>query len=134
MKVSINLMRLKSFEWAFNGRPCVVIPIEANDLHTTKDHMGKVTNAYLNMMAWERKEVGKDGDTHFLKQSHSRAYRDAKGDEELRKEPILGDIRPVQPVQPQQPQAQPQQPQQAYPEDWDSFPPQPASGQPELPY
>ncbi|MCD8265705.1 MAG: hypothetical protein LUC33_00980 [Prevotellaceae bacterium] len=60
---------------------------------------------HLALMAWERKEVGSRGDTHFLKPNPSRAERERMTEQEVRDLPIVGNMRPV--PQQQRPKAEP---------------------------
>jgi len=65
---------------------CIVIPIEKNNLF--KSDKG---NVYLDLIAFDLKEP-KDGQTHLVKQSLSKAKREAMSKEELNEMPILGSL------------------------------------------
>ncbi len=58
------------------------------------DENGNVS-VYLNLTCWANREVSQYGDTHMVKQSHSKEWNDAHNDEQKRNEPILGNARPV---------------------------------------
>lgn len=51
--------------------------------------------AYLNFTAYERKEVGKYGDTHFLKLSYPREVFENLTPEQKANIPICGNIKPL---------------------------------------
>ncbi|MCD7942309.1 MAG: hypothetical protein LUH50_20950 [Bacteroides intestinalis] len=52
-------------------------------------------SAYLDLSIFERKETGKYGDTHNMKQSFSKEYREATPKESLEKKPYLGNLKPL---------------------------------------
>lgn len=97
LNVSVNLLKLKAAIMGVKGREsvkkCVVIPIEDNDLYNKVDENGKVS-VYLNLTLWETGD-SKYGDTHMVKQSHTKEWNELHNDEEKRSEPILGNARPV---------------------------------------
>ena len=98
LNISVNLLKLKAAVMGVKGKDkvkkCVVIPIEDNDLFSKVDDNGKVS-VFLNLTAWENRETSQYGDTHMVKQSHSKEWNEAHTDEDRRKEPILGNARPV---------------------------------------
>jgi len=98
LNVSINLLKLKAAILGVKGKEkikkCVVIPIEDNDLFSKVDDNGKVS-VYLNLTCWENRQVSQYGDTHMVKQSHSKEWNEAHTDEDRKAEPILGNAKPV---------------------------------------
>jgi hypothetical protein len=94
---SVNLLRYKVARvMNISGKMCVVLPIEDNDLYAHTDDTGRISDVYLTCAAWETREPGRYGDTHYLKQSHSKERREAMSAEERRAEPILGNMRPIE--------------------------------------
>lgn len=96
LNIDINLMKLSRVGVAsIHGLRCVVIPIDENDIFVSQDQQtGKAKGAYLHLTAWTNKNgVGQYGDTHYVKQSYSKEYRDAHPDA---KAPIIGNGKPVQ--------------------------------------
>ena len=95
--VSINLLKLKAAIMAVQGKEkvkkCLVIPIEDNDLYSRVSEDGKVS-VYLSLSCWENRQ-SKYGDTHLVKQSHSKEWNDSHSEEERQGEPILGNARPI---------------------------------------
>lgn len=98
LNVSINLLKMKAAVMGVKGKEkikkCVVIPIEDNDLYSKVDDQGNVS-VFLNLTCWENRQQSQFGDTHMVKQSHSKEWNEAHSDEERRNEPILGNARPV---------------------------------------
>lgn len=98
LNISINLLKMKSAVMGIRGneavKKCVVIPIEDNDLYSKVDENGNVS-VFLNLSCWENREVSQYGDTHMVKQSHSKAWNDSHTQEQRREEPILGNARPI---------------------------------------
>ncbi len=96
-QLSINLLRYKVARvMNVGGVPCVVLPIEHNDLYAKMDERNQVSAVYLNCSVWETKEPSKYGDTHYVKQSHSKEYREAQSEESKRQEPIIGNMKPME--------------------------------------
>ena len=98
LNVSVNLMKLKAAVMGVKGKEkvkkCLVIPIEDNDLYNKVDDNGNVL-VFLNLTLWENNEKSQYGDTHLVKQSHSKEWNESHTDEQKREEPILGNARPV---------------------------------------
>ena len=93
---SIDLLRLQRTGIAtIRGVKCLCIPIQENDIYVGMGENLKATSAYLGLSIFERKEVGKYGDTHNVKQSFSKEFRDAMGKEEIDKRPYLGNMKPL---------------------------------------
>lgn len=67
---------------------CIVIPIEDNDMFEGEK------GVYLDIAASEVKEP-KYGDTHVLKVSLSKERYNALSDEEKKKIPIIGNMKPI---------------------------------------
>jgi hypothetical protein len=98
---NIDLLKLKgAFVRNIQGKEtkkaCIIIPIEDADLYQRIDEDLKVKGVSLSLAHFERKEVGKYGDTHLVKQSHSKSWNDAHTEEEKNNEPILGNSSPLQ--------------------------------------
>ncbi|MCD8282065.1 MAG: hypothetical protein LUC22_02290 [Prevotella sp.] len=95
-QISIDLRKLKnSFVREIRGRAatkrCIVIPIDDNDLVIGEKKGG----VYLNLAAWETPN-SQYGHTHYVKQSFTKAARDAMTDEEYKAQPILGNVKPIE--------------------------------------
>lgn len=50
---------------------------------------------YLNLTAFERKEVGKYGDTHFIKPQFPKEVFEQMTDEQRKNVPICGNVKPI---------------------------------------
>ena len=74
----------------------VVIPVEDNDIYLSADDQGRAKAAYLHLTAWERREPGQYGDTHNVKQSFSKPYRERVGEEVIKQKPFVGNGKPAQ--------------------------------------
>ena len=72
-----------------NGKDieCIVIPVKKNNLFVSEKG-----NVYLDIIAFELKEP-KHGDTHLVKQSLPKKIREAMSEEELKKTPIMGNLK-----------------------------------------
>lgn len=97
---SVDLLKLKgAFVRGIQGREskkvCLIIPIEDADLYSKVDENLKVQKVTLSLAHFERKEVGQYGDTHLVKQSHSKAWNESHTEEEKKAEPILGNSSPL---------------------------------------
>lgn len=96
--LKINLLKLtKAGVINVNGHECVVIPIAENWLYKGQ------SSVYLDLAMWTRREQGRFGDTHYIKQSMPKQWRSANPNGQA---PIIGDAKPIELTQ-QQPQAQP---------------------------
>lgn len=101
LSIDINLLKLdKAAVMEIkdkNGvaQKCVVLPVEGNDLYASVNQTTGKPGVYLSLAAWENREKGKYGDTHYVKQSHSKAWREAHPDT---KTPIIGNGKVIQPV------------------------------------
>ena len=101
LNIDINLLTLEgaavvSLKGNTATKKCVVIPIEDNDIYVSANEQGKAKAAYLHLSAWERREPGQYGDTHTVKQSFSKAYRERVGEEAIKAKPFVGSGKPVQ--------------------------------------
>lgn len=93
---SVNLLALELAGVAtIKGKRCVVIPIQENDIYVGVDDNSVAKSAYLGLSVFERREIGKYGDTHNVKQSFSKEYREATTKEALDKKPYVGNMRPL---------------------------------------
>lgn len=89
IKLSINLLKLnRSGVATIHGVHCVIIPIEDNDIYVSSNEQNKPKGAYLSVCAWESLN-NKYGNTHIVKQSYSKEYRNKYPDAE-KQSPILG--------------------------------------------
>lgn len=120
---SIDLLKLsRAAVTTINSLQCVVIPITENDIYVTKDQQtGKAKSAYLSFSAWENKGgANQYGNTHYIKQSFSKDFRERLGDK-IKEKPFLGNAKPINfSGQPQQQQPIQQQP--SYSQTDDSLP------------
>lgn len=102
---SINLLRLKNVlitecKGRTETKKGLFIPIEDNDLFVSFDENLKPKSIILSLTAWALKEEGKFGDTHLIKQSFSKEFREAMSEEELKNQPILGNMKPMVKTEP----------------------------------
>lgn len=98
LNIDINLLKLSRAGVAsIHGLKCVVVPIEENDIFVSTDQQtGKAKGAYLSLTAWANKNgVSQYGDTHYVKQSFSKDFRNANPDAS-KNAPIIGNGKPVQ--------------------------------------
>lgn len=98
LNIDINLMKLSRVGVAsIHGVKCVVIPAEENDIFISQDEQtGKAKGAHLHLSAWENKNgVSQYGDTHYIKSSYSKEFREANP-EFVKNSPIIGNARPMQ--------------------------------------
>ena len=94
--ISINLSRLAGAVFTnLKGKTatkrCLVIPIDYAGLYAGEKGI------YLNLVGYEQRDA-KYGNTHLVKRSLSKAERESMTDEQLRAEPILGDMKELKPV------------------------------------
>ena len=89
----LNLLNLYGVVKMIKGQlglvECLVIPLEKNNLF--KGEKG----IYLDIIAFEidpAKRNAESKDTHLVKQSFSKEIREAMGEDELNKLPILGNL------------------------------------------
>ena len=97
---SIDLLKLKNACVATLGnqtkKRCVVIPIDDNDLYVkNEDGSTKPRSVYFGVNVWERQQPSPYGHTHYMKQSFSKAYREAHTEDEMKNMPFLGDMKPI---------------------------------------
>lgn len=98
LNLDINLLKLSRTGVAtIHGIKCVVIPCEENDIFVSKDQQtGKAKGAHLHLTAWVNKNgVSQYGDSHMLKQSFSKEFRDANPNTNQQSR-IIGNGKPVQ--------------------------------------
>ena len=94
MKMKCGILLIKSPKTGVSKK-CLVLPIEDNDIYNKVDESGKII-VRLTFDVWENNQVSQYGDTHMVKQSHSREWNDAHTDEDRKAEPILGNARPIE--------------------------------------
>lgn len=97
---SINLLKLKNVlitecKGRTTTKKGLFIPIDDNDLFVSFDENLKPKSILLNLAAWALKGEGKFGDTHLIKQSFSKEFREAMSEEEFKNQPILGNMKPI---------------------------------------
>lgn len=98
---SINLLKLDKAGLAtIDGKSgpklCVVIPVEDNDIYVSRDNALRPKAAYLSFAAWaNRGENGVDkyGNSHYVKQSFSKEYREGGTGDGMRDKPIIGNLK-----------------------------------------
>ena len=76
------------------GIKCVVIPIQENDLYVKVGTDLKAEGVYLGINVYERKEVSRYGQTHTIRQSFSKDYRERETKEVLDAKPFIGNMKP----------------------------------------
>lgn len=87
---SIDLMKLDGATVTnIRGRNYVSIPIDTNDIYM------KNSGAYLLLNIYERKSVGRYGETHIVKQGFSRGFIERVGQETIKSKPFLGGFKPM---------------------------------------
>ena len=101
LNININLLAFKNacvvpLKGKTGTKNCVVIPIEDNDIFLKLDENLKAKAAHLHLTAWKAREVGKYGDTHYIKQNLSQEFKCRVGAEECKNRPILGNGKPAQ--------------------------------------
>lgn len=94
--ISINLSRLAGAVFTkIKGKTatkaCLVIPIDDAGLYAGEKGI------YLNLVAYEQRDA-KYGNTHLVKRSLSKTERESMTEEQIRAEPILGDMKELKPV------------------------------------
>ena len=89
--LKINLSQLKSARMTTpNGKKCIVIPIEENNLYVGKDEKA----IYLDIVGFGyTAKNADDKNTHILKQSFSREHLAALTEDQRKALPILGNAR-----------------------------------------
>ena len=97
---SIDLLKLTNACVATLGKTtkkrCVVIPIDDNDLYVkNEDNSTKPRSVYLGVNVWERQQPSQYGHTHYIKQSFSKAYREAHTEDDMKNKPFFGDMKPI---------------------------------------
>ena len=93
LKMKCGIMTIKSPKTGVEKK-CLVMPIEDNDIYNKVGEDGKIT-IRLTFDVWENKQASQYGDTHLVKQSHSKEWNEKHSDEEKNAEPILGNARPI---------------------------------------
>ncbi len=101
LNIDINLLTLEgsavvTIKGKTSTKKCVVIPIDDNDIYVSANEQGKAKAAYLHLTAWERREPGQYGDTHNVKQSFSKQFRERLGEEAIKQKPFVGSGKPAQ--------------------------------------
>lgn len=87
---SIDLMKLDGATvTTIRGRNYVAIPIDTNDIYM------KNSSAYLSLNIYERRQVGRYGETHTVKQGFSRGFIERMGQEAIKDKPFLGGFKPM---------------------------------------
>lgn len=94
--ISLNLLKLHAAVMGVKGKDgsvkqCVVIPIEDNDLYASVRESGE-TSVYLSLSMWQTSQTGKYGDSHYIKQHHSKQWRDANPEVQTA---IIGNAKPI---------------------------------------
>lgn len=98
---NINLLKLKNaciitVKGKTESKKGVFIPIQENDLYVAMDESLKPKGVHLGLSSWELKQKGQYGDTHLLKQSFSKEFRELMSEDELKNTPILGNMKPIE--------------------------------------
>lgn len=97
---NVDLLKLKgacvrNLQGAESKQACLIIPIEKADLYQKVNDDLEVSGVLLSLAHFKRKEVGKYGDTHLVKQSHSKAWNESHSEDEKKAEPIIGNSSPL---------------------------------------
>lgn len=92
---NINLLKMDMAGIAtIRGIKCIVIPIQENDLYVKVGTDLKAEGVYLGINVYERKEVSRYGQTHTIRQSFSKDYRERETKEVLDAKPFIGNMKP----------------------------------------
>ena len=94
LKMKCGILSIKSPKTGVTKK-CLVMPIDDNDIYNKVGDDGKIT-VRLTFDVWENNQVSQYGDTHMVKQSHSKEWNEAHNDEQKKAEPILGNARPIE--------------------------------------
>ncbi len=109
---SVDLLKLElAGITTINGKECLVIPVKENDIYVSVDENLKPKAAYLGLSIFERRETGKYGDTHNVKQSFSKEFREKIGVDAVKSKPYIGNFKPLE-IRSNQQNPQQQQPTQ----------------------
>lgn len=93
LKMKCGIMTIKSPKTGVEKK-CLVLPIEDNDIYNKVGDDGKIV-IRITFDVWENAQVSQYGDTHMVKQSHSKEWNESHTDEDRKAEPILGNARPI---------------------------------------
>lgn len=93
LKMKCGIMTIKSPKTGVSKK-CLVMPIDDNDIYNKVGDDGKIT-VRITFDVWENQQVSQYGDTHMVKQSHSKEWNEKHTDEDRKAEPILGNARPI---------------------------------------
>lgn len=98
---NLNLLKLKNaciitVKGKTESKKGVFIPIQENDLYVAMDESLKPKGVHLGLSSWELKQKGQYGETHLLKQSFSKEFRELMSEDELKNTPILGNMKPIE--------------------------------------
>ena len=100
LRVSVDPLKMKAAVLGIKSpktgvtKKCLVMPIEDNDFYNKVDEHGKLV-IRMTFDVWKNRETSQYGDTHMVKQSHSKEWNEAHTDEQKKAEPILGNARPI---------------------------------------
>ena len=97
---NINLLKLKNaciitVKGKTTSKKGIFIPIQENDLFVAMDEEFKPKGVHLGLSSWELKQKGQYGDTHLLKQSFSKDFREQMSEEEKKAIELLKEIADV---------------------------------------
>ena len=96
--MQMNYVGFKTIESSSGVKKrCMVIPVEENGIYITKDKTtGKTKSAYGTIDMFKRREVGKFGDTHNLKQHVSKEFAEKYPElAEKMKKTYIGNAKPL---------------------------------------
>ena len=101
---SIDLMKLDGATvTTIRGRNYVAIPIDMKDIYM------KNSSAYLSLNIYERRQVGRYGETHTVKQGFSRGFIERMGQDAIKDKPFLGGFKPMANYNSERATSEPQQ-------------------------
>lgn len=100
-------INLRQFKHALiktpSGKPCIVLPIEENNFFVGKDEKA----IYVDIVGFDyTPKQPEDKSTHLLKQSFSKAIREAMTEEQRKALPIIGNAQ-CSPTERSEPEPQP---------------------------
>ncbi len=100
LRVSVDPLKMKAAVLGIKSpktgvvKKCLVFPIEDNDFYNKVDDNGKLV-IRMTFDVWKNRTVSQYGDTHMVKQSHSKEWNESHSEEQKKTEPILGNARPI---------------------------------------
>lgn len=93
LKMKCGILNVKNPKTSVSKK-CLVFPIEDNDFYNKVGEDGKIV-VRMTFDVWENDNISQFGDTHMVKQSHSKEWNESHTKEQKDAEPIVGNARPI---------------------------------------